>query len=156
VLGAKSVGVYAPVKGETDITRLWEQDVFESRALYFPKISENKITFHMVEDPEKDLSPGVFGIRAPSFAFPSKSPSGLDAVVIPGLAFDVSGARIGSGGGYYDRLLGPVEFRPHLVGLGFAFQLFWEESLPSESFDVLLDWVVTDREVVRCLPCFYS
>jgi len=155
-LGTRSVGVYAPVRGETDIGWFWKPEAVKSRALYFPRISEKSMTFHVAEDPEKDLSPGVFGIPAPSSASPSISPFALDAVVLPGLAFDVSGARIGSGGGYYDRLFAPAEFRPPLVGLGFAFQLSWEKPLPSGSFDVLLDWVVTDREAVRCLPCFYS
>lgn len=155
-LGARSIGVYAPVKGETDIAGLWEVEKPGARSFYFPRISENHMNFHVVENPGEDLGPGALGIPAPSSDAPYKSSSAFEVVLVPGLAFDVFGGRVGFGAGYYDRLFGPLKIRPWLVGIGFMFQLGWDAPLPVNSYDVLMDWVVTNRECVRCLPCSYT
>lgn len=154
-LGARSIGVYAPVKGEVDLAGLWEGEKPGARSFYFPRISENHMTFHVAVNPGEDLRPGALGIPAPPSSAPSKSPSALEVVLVPGLAFDVFGGRVGFGAGFYDRMFGPLKARPWLVGVGFMFQLEWDAPLPVESYDVLMDWVVTNRECVRCLPCTY-
>ncbi|MCA9516375.1 MAG: hypothetical protein KC635_15645 [Myxococcales bacterium] len=66
----------------------------------------------------------------------------LAALVVPGLAFDAAGGRLGQGGGFYDRLLGGLATRPRLVGLAFAAQVV--PSVPREAHDVLMDTVVTE------------
>ncbi len=152
-LGAGAVGVYAPVRGEADISWLWRlSGAAPARAFYFPRVSGNGMVFHLARDPDRDLLPDAFGIPAPSAEAPSARPEPLDVVIAPGLAFDLHGARIGSGAGYYDRWAASFGERPLLVGVGFEFQLEWDRSLPSEPSDVHVDWVVTSREAVRCLP----
>ena len=152
-LGAGAIGVYASVKGEADLSWLWERSsAAQARTFYFPRVSGNEMVFHAARDPGRDLQPDAFGIPAPSAEAPSASPGSLEVVIAPGLAFDVFGTRIGSGAGYYDRWAGSGGTRPVLVGAGFEFQLVWDQSLPSEPFDTLMDWVVTNREAVRCLP----
>ena len=150
-LGARSVGVYSAVRGEVDLAWLWNMGGTCSRVFYFPRVSDDSLTFHPVRDPAKELRPGVFGIPAPLDSLPSESPSALDAMVLPGLAYDRFGNRIGSGAGYYDRLLGPLNIRPCLVGAGFSFQMVWEDNLPSGPHDVSMDWIATSRECVRSL-----
>lgn len=152
VLGADSVGVYAAADGEIDLAWLWESGAGGRRTFFFPRVSGKNLTFHTPQDPRTDLRPGAFGIFAPFPDAPSITPSALEFIVAPGLSFDVRGNRVGSGAGFYDRLLGPLRDRPRLVGVGFSFQLLWDRVLPSEPSDVLMDWVVTDREAVRCLP----
>jgi 5-formyltetrahydrofolate cyclo-ligase len=151
VLGARSVGVYSAVIGEVDLAWLWSMGDTCSRFFYFPRISDGSLAFHLVRDPEKELRPGVFGIPAPLDSLPSKSPSALDVMVLPGLAYDRFGNRIGSGAGFYDRLLGSLNIRPCLVGSGFSSQMVWEGSLPSGPYDVSMDWIATSRECVRSL-----
>lgn len=152
-LGASAVGVYAPVKGEADLSWLWRSlGAVAGRTFYFPRVSGNEMTFHAVPDPGRDLQPGAFGIPAPSADTPSANPSSLEVVIAPGLAFDLIGTRIGSGAGYYDRWAGSIEERPLMVGVGFEFQLVWDQALPSEPFDTYMDWIVTNREAIRCLP----
>ena len=152
-LGAEAVGVYAPVRGEADISWLWRRSAAElARAFYFPRVSGNGMVFHLARDPDRDLQPDAFGIPAPSAEAPSARPESLDVVIAPGLAFDLHGARVGSGAGYYDRWAASCGELPMLVGAGFEFQLEWDRSLPSEPFDARMDWVVTSREAVRCLP----
>jgi 5-formyltetrahydrofolate cyclo-ligase len=75
----------------------------------------------------------------------------LDLLVVPGLAFDARGGRLGRGGGHYDRLLaarsGQKGHRPVLLGLGFEFQIV--ERVPTAAHDVRLDIVVTEERVLR-------
>jgi len=73
----------------------------------------------------------------------------IDMVVIPGLAFDRRGYRVGRGRGFYDRFLSQQEFAGVRCALCFQEQLM-AEALPCEPHDVPMDLVVTDREVLRC------
>ena len=77
----------------------------------------------------------------------------LDVVLLPLLAFDARGNRLGTGGGFYDTTFSFLRDRkegakPLLVGIGYAFQQ--AESLSAENWDVALDYVATDRELIAC------
>jgi 5-formyltetrahydrofolate cyclo-ligase len=95
-----------------------------------------------------ELRPGQFGIREPDAACPIVSVEEIEAALIPGLAWDRRGGRLGRGAGYYDRLLGAPEWRGFACGLFFAAQE--AESIPMDAWDVRLDAVVTEREVLSC------
>lgn len=70
-------------------------------------------------------------------------------VVVPGLAFDRQGSRLGRGGGYYDRFLGRAAFQSAIkVGVCWGLQIV--ESVPTESHDIGMDWVCFERGVLRC------
>ena len=83
-----------------------------------------------------------FGTLAPSELAPKAEP---DVVIMPLLAFDSRGTRLGYGGGYYDRTLASMKKRPRLVGLAFAAQEL--DRIPREAHDVPLDAVVTEAGV---------
>ncbi len=70
----------------------------------------------------------------------------IDLAVVPGMAFDLSGNRLGRGGGFYDRLL--PQMRATKVGLAFAFQV--TESLPAEDHDAPVDFIATEERVIDC------
>ena len=72
----------------------------------------------------------------------------LDLVIVPGVAFDLSGHRLGYGKGYYDRAFANRGIPTQLVGLCFSFQVV--RQLPAETHDVCMGLVVTDRELFRC------
>src|SRR5262245_52998758 len=67
--------------------------------------SARRLRLHRVEDPGRDLRPGVLGIPEPSPVLPEVAPESVDWVLVPGLAFDERGYRLGRGAGHYDRLL---------------------------------------------------
>jgi 5-formyltetrahydrofolate cyclo-ligase len=73
----------------------------------------------------------------------------IDMIVIPGLAFDRHGYRVGRGRGFYDRFLSQKDFQGLRCALCFHEQLL-NEAIPSEPHDVQMDLIVTDREVLRC------
>jgi 5-formyltetrahydrofolate cyclo-ligase len=91
-----------------------------------------------------------FGLRQPTEdAEVYESPS-LDAVVAPGLAFDLDGGRLGRGGGYYDRFLAGMPDRVEIIGVCFLQQVL--ERVPLEPHDRRMDVVVTADSVSPCRP----
>ncbi len=150
-LGAGTIAAYSPVNGEAALSGLWEGPP-PRRSFCFPRIENGGMRFRAVTDPRGGLIPGAHGIPAPAKEAQAVEPARLDAVLAPGLVFDRFGGRIGSGKGYYDRFFGPLDNRPPLVGVGFSFQLVWDKPLPVGAGDLDMDWIVTDREALKCLP----
>lgn len=155
-LDARRVGVYWAVRGEADLSPLWETASSAGREFFFPRVSGEHLSFHLMRNPRLELRPDAYGIPAPPDDASPADPSAIDVVVAPGLAFDLFGGRVGYGAGYYDRFLGALKAPPVMIGAGFGFQLIWEKRLPLRAGDVLMNWVLTDREAVRCLPFTYS
>ena len=99
-----------------------------------------------------ELEPGTWGIlepprrrwRDPDRRVPAEA---VDFVVVPGVAFDEDGARLGNGKGYYDRLL--PRLRPDCLGAGVAYESQLAPAVPMGPDDVFLDRVVTERAVYR-------
>lgn len=91
--------------------------------------------------PEKGFSKGAYGIMEP-VGEPFVRYSEIDLAVVPGVAFDASGRRLGRGKGYYDRLL-PL-LQAYKIGICFSFQLLGE--VPAETFDIPMDEVITTAE----------
>jgi 5-formyltetrahydrofolate cyclo-ligase len=103
------------------------------------------LTLH---SPEGALVPGAYGIREPDPASSVLLETGaIDAVLVPGLAWDRAGGRLGRGAGYFDRLFGDAEWRGFRCGLFFAAQEV--PAVPLDPWDAHLDAVVTEREVWR-------
>jgi 5-formyltetrahydrofolate cyclo-ligase len=84
---------------------------------------------------------GPFGILEPAPGTPLLEPADLDAAIIPGLAFDRAGHRVGYGKGFYDRLL--PSLKPGCVTVGVAFEEQLMDTLPHDSHDAIVDFVVT-------------
>lgn len=95
------------------------------------------------------LQPGAFGILEPDHSAPALPLSAIDVFIVPGLAFDEHGARLGYGGGYYDELIAAVrkDRSATFIGLAYDFQIV--ESCPVESGDCPVDIIITDTRVIR-------
>lgn len=115
----------------------------------YPRVTTSTPRLRLHVGTAEGLRPGRYGISEPDAAWPEVSPDELAVVIVPGLAFDERGRRLGFGGGYYDELLGslPAERKPFVVGLGFDFQVV--EDCPAEAHDAQLDAVVTELRVLR-------
>ncbi len=97
-----------------------------------------------------ELEPGCMGIPEPKKSLRQESgrivdPQNIELVLVPGLAFDASGNRLGRGAGYYDRFLARLRPSTVLIGLAFECQVF--ESVPVEPHDRPVDFVVTERTI---------
>ncbi|MBS0581986.1 MAG: 5-formyltetrahydrofolate cyclo-ligase, partial [Proteobacteria bacterium] len=102
------------------------------------------------------LQPNRYGIPEPEHAGADLlSPQDIDLVLVPLTAFDRCGRRLGMGGGYYDRSFDFLRAaarpaQPLLVGIGYAFQEV--ATLPAQDWDVALDFIATDKELIDCTP----
>jgi 5-formyltetrahydrofolate cyclo-ligase len=93
-----------------------------------------------------ELTSGHYGIREPKKGFLRPVPRGeIEAVVVPAVAFDRRGYRVGYGGGYYDRFL-PEAPQAARIGAAFALQIVAE--IPADPYDVTVDRIVTESEII--------
>lgn len=147
---AKRVGVFASLSGEVDTSPLIEQTLRAGKQLLLPRTTDaDGLEFVAVAD-VLQLRAGRFGIREPSPESPVVRPDQTTLLIVPGLAFDRAGGRLGRGGGYYDRTLTHFlgrDLRPMVVGAGFSFQVV--ERVPMTPLDIRLDGVVSDEELVE-------
>lgn len=148
IAGARTLLVYASLPEEVGTDALAAEARRRGILLVYPRcLSEGRMTLHAVKSPVA-LRPGRYGIREPDAdACPVRRVEDVDAALIPGLAWDRGGHRLGRGAGYYDRLLADPAWRGFRCGLFFAAQE--AAAVPHDAWDVPLDAVVTDAEVVR-------
>ena len=91
------------------------------------------------------LGAGVWGIREPEPAAPEVAP---DILIVPLLAFDRAGQRVGYGAGYYDRTIAALRARQPVLAIGLAFAAQEIAAVPATPHDAPLDLVLTEREVI--------
>jgi len=140
---AKKILVYVSAKDEVSTHSLIKDALAEGRQLYAPKIQGETLAICPLNTWE-DLRPGTFGILEPYEIANPAEPEEMDLIIVPGLAFDSRGHRIGYGKGHYDRLLKST--RGYKVGLAFAEQML--ETVPDETHDVPLDLIITDKSLI--------
>ena len=100
--------------------------------------------------PEQALISGHHGVPEPA-QWQLAEPQTVELVIVPGLAFDRHGGRLGYGKGYYDRILAGCSATCCKIGVGYAWQVI-AGSLPLASHDVHMDLLVTDAGVIHCKP----
>lgn len=136
---AKSVLFYVSIPEEVDTHKAIQKSFDLQKNVYVPKVAGEQLKICPLLDLE-ELKPGDLGILEPCEPISQAHPKNIDLIVIPGLAFDQKGHRLGQGGGHYDRLL--KETKGFKVGLAFDEQM--TENLPTEAHDVPLDLLLTD------------
>ena len=140
---ASRVVLFAPLPAEPDVDLLWSNGALDGKQFAYPRVEGVAMRLYRVNDPA-ELEPTRWGLREPPpLAAREAALHDFDLVLVPGLAFDAAGGRLGRGGGFYDRLLaGRDPAKTRLVGVGFAFQKV-EGTLPLAAHDVRLDEIVT-------------
>ncbi len=93
------------------------------------------------------LAPGTFNVPEPLGHEIPADPADVEVVVIPMLAFDRQGNRLGYGAGYYDRFL---ERCPHPVRIGIAYSCQEVDRLPFEPDDIAMEYIVTEKGIITC------
>jgi 5-formyltetrahydrofolate cyclo-ligase len=141
---AATVLLYVTAFPEELDTRSWLAWTLDrGLRLLCPRVDRQakRLRLHQVSDLETDLVRGVMGIPEPRRDAPEIGPSEVDWVLVPGLAFDQRGNRLGRGGGYYDRLLPTL--RPGVPRWALCLDSQWVDTLPVEPHDMRLDGVVS-------------
>jgi len=118
----------------------------EKNSFLFPKIEGERLTIYRMSSGSL-WTTGPYGIREPDpGSWRKASPEEVDLAVIPGLAFDAAGGRLGRGKGYYDRLLGDPAFRGIKVGLAWEWQIVGE--VPATAHDIRMDLVLAGEKIL--------
>lgn len=145
---AMAIMVYAPLPMELDIRPLVDEALRAGRVVCVPRVGwEGRSLTPVAIRGMDDLVEGEkFGVREPRAGAQVVAKDILDLVIVPGLAFDATGGRLGRGAGFYDRFLSGLTPRAKKIGLAYEAQVF--ASVPLESQDVRLDAVVTEKRVL--------
>ena len=144
-----AVLAYASFGSELRTDDLLRRTLADGKTLVLPRVEDGGLKLYEVRDVDRDLVPGTWGIREPvTENCPVADPGGLDFALIPGVAFDRRGRRLGYGGGFYDRLISSYlqEGTPLVAG---AFEVQMVEEVPVGPGDVPVDAVVTEGRVYR-------
>ena len=145
---ADAVMIYLPMPAEVDSAAValhaWQQD----KTVLVPKVDWEQRHMMAVEirSLEDDLPEGKYGIRQPATGSPWPVED-IDFIVVPALAYDRRGNRLGRGSGFYDRFLATAGMRAVTCGLAFQEQVL--DLLPIHQHDRGVDLLVTDAEVLR-------
>lgn len=137
---ARWIGAYAPMAREIDVWPLVGEALASGVGVAMPGWDEASGTYRFVRvmDMSRDMVDGPHGARVPARGLPCVDVGRLDLVLVPGIAFDAAGGRLGRGKGFYDRLLdGCVG-----VTCGVCVGEQVVERVPMEPHDARLDWVV--------------
>lgn len=145
-LDSLCVGVYSAMGGEVSVTAIAEQWLQAGLKVVWPRVEDDRLVFAYVSRTESLVS-GYRDIREPPKNAPVVALGEIDCLVVPGLAFDRHGGRLGQGGGFYDRLLASKEWHGATCGVGYACQVV--PRIPTERHDIALDWVVTDQAIAH-------
>ena len=146
---AKTVLFYASFRSEADTAGMIEESLQAGKKVVLPRVDKEKhfLRLYEIKDPG-ELSPGYMGIPEPSVPDDRLiTIDETDVVIIPGVAFDYSGNRLGYGAGYYDKLLSKRMKKIQIIALAYEEQIV--DSIPSEAHDVKVDMIVTDKRVIN-------
>ena len=146
---ATTVMCYVDFASEVRTQRFLAAALGGSKRIVVPYCLGDQLQLFLLERME-ELAPGTYGILEPRVPWRSRQAkrveaAELDLVIVPGVAFDRRGARLGNGKGYYDRFLVRVRPDAPLVALAFECQLFAE--IPTQPHDVSMNQVITEEAV---------
>ena len=147
---ATTVAGYRPIRNEVDITEAMQHCADRGQRLCLPVIeAQDKPLFFRRWRMSDVLEKGRYGVDVPPIDAPTARP---DVVIVPLVAFDRNGHRLGYGAGYYDRTiraLRALQKPMQIIGVAYGFQEV--EHIPADINDEKLDVIVTDKEMIRCL-----
>lgn len=145
VAGAQTVLAFASIRNEVQTALLIDAMHAAEKTVAFPRVADGDLVLHRVS-PGDPLREGAFGVPEPLETYAIVDPGAVDFALIPALAVDPRGFRIGYGGGYYDRLV-PQLSKACTCAVAYDFQLIAE--VPDLPFDRPVDLIVTDARVIR-------
>ncbi len=146
---ARTVLFYMPTRCEVDVLPLLRQALEDGRRCLLPRCAPNcTLQLLPVEDLERDVAPGVFGLMEPCADGPDCAGQPIDVILVPGVAYDRQGWRIGYGKGYYDRLLAGYRDRSALIAPAYALQLVPDAC--HRTYDVPVHWIATEDALLNC------
>jgi 5-formyltetrahydrofolate cyclo-ligase len=142
---ASCILTYLAFRDEPDLSPLF--DLLPHVDWIVPRIAKEKQLVLHPYDPNR-LVRHHFGMLEPAADLPVVDPAALDVALVPGVAFDRRGGRLGFGGGYYDRFLPTTP----ALRVGITFDQCLAEKLPCSEYDQRMDWLATPSQMILCAP----
>ncbi|MGH8953107.1 MAG: 5-formyltetrahydrofolate cyclo-ligase [Acidimicrobiia bacterium] len=141
-----TISAFLPMEGEVDLRPLFER--LPGWRWVLPRVEPDRsVTFRDAASPRETHR---FGMEQPSESGPIIPIHEIDIFLVPGLAFDRGGGRLGNGAGHYDRILSAA--RADALSIGMAPHMRLVEVVPVDSQDVSVDWLATEDGVVSRAP----
>ncbi len=146
---ARCLALYSAIHNEVSTDEILGQALDRGKSLVFPRVSGEDLEFVLIESPSELVS-GAFGVKEPKSCnlVPVEK---LDLIVVPGVAFDQRGHRLGYGRGYYDRVL--AKCQSHCMKVGFAYDFQLVEELPATDYDETLSMLFTESQTLNFSAC---
>ena len=143
---AKRIALYRSFNGEVPVDGLAEYFMSQGVKCCFPRIENDTMVFCDCDSLKEDeFDQSSIGIKEPVNSKPSVDPKDIDVVVLPAVAYNEEGTRLGMGGGYYDRFIGSLgSDRPYLLGICYEFQIC--SDVPGTDNDISADFIAVIPE----------
>jgi len=145
---ARTILVTLPFRSEWDSRLVVARALVDGKTVASPRVdpAARMLSLHRIVDLARDVAPGYRDIPEPRAHCPVVAAADVDWVLVPGVAFDTAGRRLGYGGGYYDRLLPLLSSRAARVAGAFEAQIV--AAVPFGPHDLTVNAIVTETRVV--------
>jgi 5-formyltetrahydrofolate cyclo-ligase len=150
-LVCRDVMFYLSFGNEVRTDEMIARSLEDGKRVYAPRLiqKERRLEVCEIKDMNQEFELGAYGIREPSRRDSRVvSPSEIDAVIAPGLAFDFSGRRVGYGGGYFDWLLKQLPESSLRLAVAYNFQIM--SLVPQDSWDEKVQKIFADNDTINC------
>jgi len=148
---SREILAFWPLKDEPEIQAVYREWIQAGKSVYLPRTAGSCLVFHLWDGHRDSLETSTLGFSQPHFETPRLLPGTEPSLVlVPGLAFDTQGNRLGRGGGYYDRFLPSLKSQGKamlILGCSFTCQLL--ESLPRDSWDQTMDAHISEVGLLK-------
>ena len=143
---AKRIALYRSINGEVPVDGLAEFFMSQGKKCCFPRIENDTMVFCDCDSLENgEFVQSSIGIKEPVNTKHAVDPKDIDVVVLPAVAYNEEGTRLGMGGGFYDRFIGALgSDRPYLLGICYEFQIC--SDVPGTDNDISADFIAVIPE----------
>ncbi len=143
---ANSLALYSPIHNEVATEQVFAAARESGKRVYYPKVAGGELEFIEVSK-LSGLVSGAFGVAEPESG-EKTTVARVDLIVVPGVAFDLRGYRLGYGRGFYDRQL--VRKPAGTIAVGLCFEMQLCDLLPIEAHDQRVDYIATETKFIPC------
>jgi 5-formyltetrahydrofolate cyclo-ligase len=146
-----NVMAYAAFRNEVETLPIIQHCLSEGKRVIVPVAvpKTRELLLSELKDPEIGLHPGTFGVPEPAPEYIRPFPKeDLHLILVPGVAFDERGFRLGYGAGYYDRFFERLSRKVPSIGLAFETQIIGK--VPAEPTDQPVDYIITEKRLIDC------
>lgn len=143
----ESLMLYAAVGSEVATRPMFDAARARGHRVAFPRVIKGRRSLEAAwVDSYDDMSPGGMGILEPAPSVPAANPLDIQVIIVPGVAFDRRGYRVGYGAGYYDRFLPSVQ---RALRIGLTYESCVYHMVPAEPHDQRVHWLLTEVALCR-------